>query len=120
MSLSRQKWNGIQWSVMEMIDIKNLDKAEILAALFNGSQPLGRGFLHPQCDVQINREDAAKYLSVTTKFDYLNGRVLKIDLSGDSFDPRLYDRDNGTGAAEMIVNSIRNKSGTIQPSPSCM
>ena len=39
-----------------------------------------------------------------TYFDYLKGRVMKIDLSGDSeLDPRLYDRDNGAGAAERAI-----------------
>ena len=32
-------------------------------------------------------------------FDYLKGRVMKIDLSSGELDPRLYDRDNGDGAA---------------------
>jgi hypothetical protein len=30
---------------------------------------------------------------------------MKVDLSGDDLDPRLYDRDNGEGAA---VNAIKN------------
>jgi hypothetical protein len=33
-------------------------------------------------------------------FDYYFGRPLKVDLSGDEFDPWLYDRDAGTGAAK--------------------
>ena len=36
-------------------------------------------------------------------FDYLYGRVMKVDLSKDTFDPFLYDRDNGQGAAERAI-----------------
>jgi hypothetical protein len=32
---------------------------------------------------------------------------MKIDLSGDEMDARLYNRDNGGGAAEMVVSEIR-------------
>ncbi len=32
-------------------------------------------------------------------FDYLYGRVMKIDIRGDVLDPGLYDRDNGPDAA---------------------
>jgi hypothetical protein len=32
-------------------------------------------------------------------YDYLQGRVMKIDIEGDELDPRLYDRDLGEGAA---------------------
>jgi hypothetical protein len=31
-------------------------------------------------------------------FDYLKGRVMKIDLSGEMMDTWLYDRDNGQGS----------------------
>jgi hypothetical protein len=31
---------------------------------------------------------------------------MKIDLTGDSFDPFLYDRDNGEGAAERALKDI--------------
>jgi hypothetical protein len=38
---------------------------------------------------------------------YLKGRVMKVDLSGDSFGPWLYDRDNGDGAAERVIAELR-------------
>lgn len=46
--------------------------------------------------------------SFRSRFDYLNGRVMKIDLSGDSFDSWLFNRDNGEGAAEMAIQSLRS------------
>ena len=41
-------------------------------------------------------------------FDYLEGRVMKIDLSGDTVDPRGYDRDNGQGAVQKVITAIKN------------
>lgn len=41
-------------------------------------------------------------------FDYVAGRVIKCDLIGDSFDPRLFDRDNGEGAAAAAIRNLRN------------
>lgn len=40
-------------------------------------------------------------------FDYVEGHVIKCDLSGDSFDEFLYDRDCGAGAAENAINELR-------------
>jgi hypothetical protein len=76
-----------------------LSKAEALAKLYNRSKPQGMGMLHfdpkpmPIADAQAMLDDGHTY------FDYVQGRVLKVDLSEDEFDPRLYDCDNGTGAA---------------------
>ena len=39
--------------------------------------------------------------------DRFNGRVFKSNISGDRFDTCLYNRDNGLGAAERIVESIK-------------
>lgn len=38
-------------------------------------------------------------------FDYLKGRVMKVEIHGDTLDPRLYDRDNGEGAAERALRT---------------
>ena len=86
-----------------MIPIPN--KPAALAALYNASQPLGMGILHfdPR---PMTIEEAAKLLEQSTYFDYLKGRVMKVDLSGDEFDPWLYDRDNGEGAAARALASI--------------
>lgn len=90
----------------EKISLKGLDKAKVLAALYNASQPLGMGFLHYD-PANMTVEQARTILERQTDFDYLKGRVMKVDLSGDEFDPWLYDRDNGQGAAARAVGSIR-------------
>lgn len=41
-------------------------------------------------------------------FDYVDGHVIKCDITGDNFDPRLYDRDCGEGKAEKVITALRN------------
>ena len=104
-----------------MISIKGLDKAAVLAALYNASHPLRMGFLHYD-PKPMTIEEAREMIGAgddTTQafgkfvhgdrqlyFDYLKGRVMKVDLSGDELDPRLYDRDNGQGAAARAIAAL--------------
>jgi hypothetical protein len=82
-----------------MINLKDKNKAEVLAKLYNASRPLGMGFLHYEAK-DMTTAEAQRILDTGQKyFDYLKGRVMKVDLSGDEFDERLYDRDNGDGTA---------------------
>ncbi len=90
-----------------MINIKNLNKADVLAALYNSSQQQGMGFLDPRGALRMDSAEAAALLESHTYFDYLRGRVMKVDLSGESFDPWPYDRDNGEGAAQRAVDTIQ-------------
>jgi len=83
----------------QLIDISKLDKAEVLAALYNNSKQQGMGFLNPRGREPLTKDQAAELLKTTTYFDYLAGRVMKVELRGDTLDPWLYDRDNGSGAA---------------------
>ncbi len=89
-----------------MIDIGGLDKRKVLKALYDNSKPQGMGFLH-----FINRDmtldEAEGLLAQGSYFDYLNGRVMKVDLSKNQMNPGLYDRDLGPGAAERAIEQIR-------------
>ena len=102
------------------INIAGLDKAAVLAALYNASKPLGFGMLNfvpgdmsiAEANQIINGGDDLTQMfgkdSVAGSrpnlyFDYVNGRVMKSDLSGDEFDTWGYDRDNGEGAAEKAL-----------------
>lgn len=91
------------------IDISKLDKAEVLAALYNNSKQQGMGFFNPRGQHPLSKTEAAELLKTTTYFDYLAGRVMKIDLSKDTLDPWLYDRDNGPGAAQRALASLTSK-----------
>lgn len=86
---------------MSAIDISKLDKAEVLAALFNASKQQGMGFLDKSGASAMSIEDAREFTSNggCQYYDYLRGRVMKIDLSKDQLQTGLYDRDNGEGAA---------------------
>lgn len=92
-----------------MISIKGLNKAEVLKALYDRSHIQGYGFLQAVPDSVVTVEHCEELLERTTYFDYLYGRVLKVDLSGDEFDESLYDRDCGHGAAARAVRSVSNK-----------
>lgn len=91
---------------MDTIDLEGLDKAAVLAALYNASKPQGMGFLHYDPE-PMTVEEARALLSQDTDFDYLKGRVMKVDLSGDQLDPWGFDRDNGQGRAAEVIESLR-------------
>ncbi len=88
------------------MDITGMDKAQILASLYNRSFVQGMGVLQAKPGA-MSIEEAQELLdSGETYFDYVHGRVMKIDLSGDELETRLYNRDVGKGAAEEILNSM--------------
>lgn len=86
-----------------MINIKGLDKVKILQVLYENSVPLGLGFLQEAKSGGILTEEVAKGHLEYDYVDYCQGRVIKCNLKKDEFDPRLYDRDNGEGAAERAL-----------------
>jgi hypothetical protein len=93
---------------MSEINITGLNKAAVLAALYNASRPQGMGFLQYTPEPMTIEQAEALLDSGQTYFDYLQGRVMKVDLSNDdSFNDRLYDRDNGEGAAAIAIASLR-------------
>lgn len=90
-----------------MVRYDGLSKAEVLCALYNRAKCLGLGVLHYE-NREMTIEEAEKILKVTTSFDYLKGRVMKVDLLGDeSFEERFYDRDNGEGSAQSAVDDFK-------------
>lgn len=44
------------------IDIKRINKATLVAELFNNSKPLGMGFFAAKSNTKMTSEDAQKYL----------------------------------------------------------
>jgi len=95
---------------MGKVSLQGLEKGEVLAALYNASRPLGMGFL--QYDAKpMTAEEGAQLVASQKYFDYLKGRVMKVNLQGDDLDPWLYDRDNGPGAAERVISELRKGKG---------
>ena len=109
-----------------MIDIKGLDKGAVLAALYNVAKPQRMGLLHYD-PYPMTPEQAQAVISErgddtnamfgdeiragsgpdSLRFDYLNGRVMKVRLDGDTFNEALFDRDNGEGSAARAIDGIR-------------
>jgi hypothetical protein len=94
----------------EMLDIKGIDKAELLAALYNGAICPGMGRLHDVGAMTV--EQARLWVAFMDEpgfrgFDYVCGRQIKSDLRGDRFWPALYDRDAGKGKAAEVVAKLR-------------
>lgn len=103
-----------------MVSTKGLNKADVVAALYNAARPQGLGFM--QYDPKpMTREEAEELLKhesipdgrVSIYFDYLKGRVLKVDLSSDDeFNPAMYDRGNGPCTAELVIEHLRRENNT--------
>ncbi len=91
---------------MPRIDIKGLDRASVLQALYDRAKSQGLGAFQ-YTPGPLSHKDAVDMLKHQTHFDYVRGRVMKVDLSQDSFDPILYDRDNGEGAASDIISVLK-------------
>lgn len=75
------------------IIIKDVDKAEVLMALYNAAQP---GWLHrgyPKGPME--RSEAKAILKESQNLSIVNGRALYVDLSGDELDVTIYDSHNG-------------------------
>ncbi len=88
------------------MDISKLNKAEVLAALYNNAKPLGMGFLHFTPEPMAREEAQAMLDAGQTYFDYVKGRVMKVDLSKDELWTGTYNRDNGTDAAELALQGL--------------
>lgn len=90
------------------VSLEGLDKAEVFAALYNAARPQGMGFYQYE-PAPMTVDNARTHLSRYTEFDYVKGRVMKINLSRDDFfRSNLYNRDNGENAAERVVQSLQD------------
>lgn len=111
----------------EEIDVSDIDRAELLAELYNRAQPMGMGFLQARSG-EMTVEEAQKLLdgeSAETdyggflardrapgkpaRFDYLYGRPMKVEINGKTLRTWLYDRDHGQGAAEQAIAAVRER-----------
>ena len=94
----------------DTVNTEGIDRAELLAALFNAALP-GHNMALLAYDAQpeqMTPTEAQELLdSGRDYFDYHRGRVLKIDVTKDELHPQNYDRDNGEGAVAQVVASLR-------------
>jgi len=93
-----------------MVDVSDLNPAQVLAALYNNAKTQGLGFLDFEKE-PMSVEQAQEILDSSNDkyFDYLKGRVMKIRIE-KSLDTALYNRDNGEGAAERVIENLRKQS----------
>ena len=107
------------------VHIRDLPKEQVLAALYNRASPQGMGILMYKSDVMTARrafslinfrgddscfmpgENPRNELRNEFYFDYLFGRALKVDISGDVFSSKIYDEYNGDKAAEQVIEKLR-------------
>jgi hypothetical protein len=87
---------------MDTVELTEEQRPAALAALYNASKPLGMGILHYTPE-EMTEAEAAELLKETSYFDYLKGRVMKLNFKYEPLDLRLYDRDNGAGAGHRAL-----------------
>lgn len=91
----------------DVIDISNKDKAEVLAGLYNNSQPMGMGMVQYD-STPMSIEVARKILEKEIHFEYLLGRPLKISFYGNIIQVYGYNSNNGQDLAQKVISSCRN------------
>jgi len=103
------------------IDITKLDRAEMVAALYNATQ----GMFGPPAKLMTKDEAQAEIDAITSGeqgrrlyFDYLRGRCMKIHFGKDILDTRLFDRDNGRNAAAAALAPLLDCSD-LNPATPC-
>jgi len=91
---------------MAFVNTAGLDNAVVLAALYAGART-GR-FATEADPATITVEQARAELDRHPEVDYLHKRAIKVRLFGDDgFEAAFYDRVNGEGAAQRIVDALR-------------
>ncbi len=88
------------------MNISKLNKAKVLVALYNRAKPQGMGFIQYTPEGMTESQAQELLNSGQTYFDYVGGRVMKIDLSKDELRTSLYNRDNGENAAEDAIAAL--------------
>lgn len=87
------------------MDISRFDKADVLRLLYNRARVQGMGIFQAR-NGDMSHEEASELLKTGTYFDYVHGRVMKVDLSGTELRTDLYNRDNGVGVAEEALEPL--------------
>lgn len=94
------------------MNISDVCKVELFLNLYNRAKVQGKGVFQ-QKKTPMTIEEARAYMQAVFEntgrvyFDYVYGRVMKIDLTDNEVSTHLYNRDNGQGAAEEVLASTR-------------
>ena len=105
------------------IDITNWDKIELLQSLINNADCLGiNNQLLKTTTSKLDRisyDEAQRIWDSMNShyFDYYESRPLKVDLTGNILDARLYVRDNSSSTLKIVISECRpgpkNKLDTV-------
>ena len=101
-----------------MINIAGLEKEKVLKALWEHSHTQGMSFLgllglkNEGFTIEHAKEKVASNPSLY--FDYVDGHVIKCDISGDEFDERAYDMDCGKGMAQKAIDHLRKEEDMLE------
>lgn len=91
------------------IDITGLRKEAVLAALYNAASPCSMGAIENlNFKEEYTRDTAKKDLMVSTHFDYLHGKRMKLNLSLNIIDVRRYnDGSDCRGLGQRIIANLK-------------
>lgn len=100
------------------IFIGDLDRAAVLAALYNNARIPGAGIADARSWSPITVEEARNHLERQSLrcrglVDYVQGRTIHCDLRGEWLDARSYDRDNGSGRGAAVISRLR-ETGSVE------
>lgn len=88
--------------MQSLIDISNIDRNLLLKKLWENST---NKYNIKQLNFDLSI--AMKQIMITGYPDYICGRPIKVDIYKDELvDPYLYDRENGNGKFQEVVNTI--------------
>ncbi len=94
-------------STTRRISIAGLDKVPVLRALYNAAIPTV--LTMPNAPILLTAEEAKAHIAINDgHIDFVRGRLIGVDLSGDDIDPILYDKYNDLpGSADSVINALR-------------
>jgi len=95
-------------SQQQEIDISGLDKAKLLYLLYFNAKSFAMTANIPAGFAEIFDGRTLEKEAIKRGYiDYFNGRPIKTDLSNDTVNPYLYDRDAGQGMFAKVVFEMR-------------
>lgn len=111
------------------IEITGLSLGSVLAALWNGTRPLGLGHFHSSPGDHMTSEEGQEIINALKSrqlpddpppdfrlhTDYVKGRPLKVYFRSNAAEDKtyvgrvdLYDRDAGEGKAAKVIEMVRH------------
>ena len=90
------------------VDISGLDKDVLLQKLWENSKVAGFFAMHSVGAPEWDLEAAKAELHQDGYADYIQGRVMKVNIyKSDEVDPWGYNRDNGAGEFQKVVDEMK-------------